>query len=221
MKLIPTTRLGVAVAAASGIAILAGGGMGGYALAASTTAPPSNLYACVRTSDRAVVGAYTVAANFKGCPSNEFAVTVASTPGQTGPAGPAGPAGATGPQGPSGLEGAYYSVAKYDAGDTNGGAIATVACKDTTDVAVSGGVQTLALGSNGIRDNVPVSSSFPGRMDWSTNTPIQGRLDGWVVQFGGNSGSTSLGDPKYVDIYALCVPGADIPVDSTYTESGS
>lgn len=207
MKLIPSTRFGVGVAAATGIAILAGGSAGGYALAAATTAPPSNLYACVRSSDRAVLGAYTVAANFKGCPSNSFAITVASTPGKTGP------------QGPSGLAGAYYSVAKYDAGDTNGGAVATVACSSPTDVAISGGVQTLALGSNGLKDNVPVSSSFPGRMDWTTNTPKPGDLSGWIVQFGGNSGATSLGDPKYVDIYALCVPGADIPVDTTYSES--
>jgi hypothetical protein len=48
-----------------------------------------------------------------------------------------------------------------------------------------------------------------------------GDLSGWVVQFGGNSGATSLGDPKYVDIYALCVPGADVPVVATYSESGS
>ena len=58
---------------------------------------------------------------------------------------------------------------------------------------------------------MPVSSSFPGRMDWSTNTPIPGDLNGWIVQFGGDSSATSLGNPAYVDIYALCVPGADIP----------
>jgi hypothetical protein len=125
------------------------------------------------------------------------------------------------PRGATGLKGAYYSVAKYDVGDTDGGAIATVACKSASDVAISGGVQTLALGTNGIGNNVPVSSSFPGRMDWSNNTPIPGELSGWIVQFGGNSSTTSLGNPAYVDIYALCVPGADIPVDTTFTESGS
>lgn len=119
------------------------------------------------------------------------------------------------------LDGAYYSVAKYDVGDTNGGAVASVACKATTDVAIAGGVQTLAAGTNGLTHNVPVSSSFPGRMDWTTNTPIAGRLDGWIVQFGGNSSATDLGSPLYENIYALCVPGASIPVDTTYTESGS
>jgi hypothetical protein len=107
-----------------------------------------------------------------------------------------GPKGAPGTRGPAGSKGA-------------------------TDVAISGGVQTLALGTNGIGNNVPVSSSFPGRMDWTTNTPIPGDLNGWIVQFGGNSSATSLGNPAYVDIYALCVPHADIPVDTTYTESGS
>jgi hypothetical protein len=144
--------------------------------------------------------------------------------GAAGTAGPAGPKGDTGPAGaagPSGLAGAYYAVAKYDTGDTNGGAIATVACKNTTDVAIAGGVQTLALGTNGIGGNVPVASSFPGRMDWAANTPVAGRLDGWIVQFGGNSSATDLGSPKYVTVYALCVPGASIPVDVTYTESGS
>ena len=115
------------------------------------------------------------------------------------------------------LNGAYYSIAKYDVGDTNGGAIATVACSGANDVAISGGVRTLALGTNGIQNNVPVSSSFPGRMDWSTNTPKPDRLDGWIVQFGTQNGSA----PNYVDVYALCVPGAGITSKTTYTESGN
>jgi hypothetical protein len=123
------------------------------------------------------------------------------------------------------LAGAYYSVAKYDLGDTNGGAIATVACKAKTDTAISGGVQTIGLGSTPTADNVPISSSFPGREDFTgdadNNKPIPGRTDGWIVQFGGNSSSTSLGDPKFVNVYALCVPGLSIPVDTTFTESGS
>ncbi len=138
-----------------------------------------------------------------------------------GPVGPQGLNGADGSQGlkgdkgANGLAGTYYALAKYDVGDTNGGAIATVACSNPTDVAISGGVRTIGLGTNGIGNNVPVSSSFPGRMDWSTNTPKDGRLDGWIVQFGAETGSA----PKYVDIYALCVPGANVPVVTTYTES--
>ena len=142
-------------------------------------------------------------------------------PGLAGPLGPKGDKGDTGAAGDSYLHGAYYSVANYDVGDTNGGAIATVACEKQTDTAISGGVQTLQLGSNGIQNNVPVSSSFPGRMDWSTNTPREGRLDGWIVQFGGNSSSTDLGSPQYAKVWALCVPGLNVPVNQTYTESGS
>jgi hypothetical protein len=139
--------------------------------------------------------------------------------GTSGAQGPKGDTGATGPAGANGLAGAYYAEAKYDVGDTNGGAVATVGCKSHSDVAISGGVQTLAAGTNGLKNNVPVSSSFPGRMDWSTNTPIAGDLSGWVVQFGGNSSSASLGDPDYVNIYALCVPSTTIPVDTTFAES--
>jgi Collagen triple helix repeat (20 copies) len=141
--------------------------------------------------------------------------------GLPGPRGPKGDKGDPGVAGDSHLDGSYYSVANYDVGDTNGGAIATVACKAQSDTAIGGGVQTLQLGSNGLQNNVPVSSSFPGRMDWSTNTPKAGRLDGWIVQFGGNSSSTDLGSPQYVKVWALCVPGLHVPVDQTYTESGS
>jgi NADPH-dependent ferric siderophore reductase len=152
-------------------------------------------------------------------------------PGATGPAGPAGlvgsqgprgDTGATGAQGPKGdkgdtgatgdsyLDGAYYSVAYYDVGDTNGGAIATVACKAQTDTAISGGVS--------IDDNaktVPVGQSFPGRMDWSTNTPKPGRLDGWIIQFASQNQSA----PAKVKVWALCVPGLHVPVNQTFTQS--
>jgi hypothetical protein len=113
---------------------------------------------------------------------------------------------------------AYYSVAFYDVGNTNAGAIATVACKKTTDSAISGGVQTLVDTASAAR-NTPVSSSFPGRMNWDTNTPRPDRLDGWIVQFGGNAGATSDKDPLKVKIWALCVPGLAIPVEQTYTQS--
>jgi hypothetical protein len=109
---------------------------------------------------------------------------------------------------------AYYSVAYYDVGDTNAGAIATVACKNVTDTAISGGVSVVDF-----TKNTPVSSSFPGRMDWSTNTSLADRLDGWIVQFGGNAGTVSDKDPLKVKIYALCVPGLDIPSIQMYTQS--
>jgi len=164
----------------------------------------------------------------------------AGTPGPQGPAGAkgaqgvAGAKGATGPQGPAGSKGddgkagqdgkngmlgAYYATAFYDSGDTNAGAIATAACTAKTDVAISGGVQVLGLGDGAESRNTPVSSSFPGRMDWSTKTPKDGRLDGWIVQFGGNAGATSDKDPEKVQVWALCLPGAHIPVTQTYQQS--
>jgi hypothetical protein len=136
--------------------------------------------------------------------------------GATGPAGAPGQNGAQGPAGQNGqngdsyLQGAYYSVAYYDVGNTNGGAIATVACKAQTDTAISGGVST-----DNYLKTVPVGQSFPGRMDWSTNTPKAGRLDGWIVQFASQTGAA----PEKVKVWALCVPNLNVPVNQTYTQS--
>jgi hypothetical protein len=150
--------------------------------------------------------------------------------GATGATGATGPAGAPAPSvlgsaqlkgdkgeaGPSGLEGAFYSVAYYDKGDTNEGAIATVSCDADNDksqeyIAISGGVQTIGVG-----DSTPVASSFPGRMDWSTNKPKPGRLDGWIVQFAGAPGQA----PLQVKVWALCIKNsADVQVRQTYTQS--
>ena len=104
----------------------------------------------------------------------------------------------------------------HNAGNTNAGAIATVACdSDTTKTdytAIAGGVQTVGTNDTNAY-NTPVASSFPGRMDWSTNKPRENRLDGWIVQFGGNAGATSDKDPEKVNVWALCVPRTDIPVN--------
>jgi hypothetical protein len=150
----------------------------------------------------------------------------------TGASGSTGATGATGAQGPkgdkgaNGLLGAFYATAFYNVGDTNAGAIATVACSSTSTAytALSGGVQVLGIGDNQTEinaanaRNTPVSSSFPGRMDWSTNTPKPDRLDGWIVQFGGNAGATSDKDPVKVKVWALCVPDTSIPVTQTYIQ---
>lgn len=200
------------------ISIFAMAGLGiGIAQATTTSLPGqvSSLAGCLQPGGT-VVNSRGNPANLTSCPKGDIPFAVSS-----GKNGTNGVNGKDGTDGTNGLTGAYYAVAKYDVGDTNGGAVATVACKATTDVAISGGVQILALGTNGLADNVPVSSSFPGRMDWTTNTPKPDNLSGWIVQFGGNSSQTSLGDPKYVDIYALCVPGASIPVDTTFAESAS
>jgi hypothetical protein len=130
--------------------------------------------------------------------------------GQQGPKGDKGEKGDAGAAGDSYLHGAYYSVAYYDKGDTNGGAIATVACKAQTDTAISGGVST-----DDYMKTVPVGQSFPGRMDWSTNTPKPDRLDGWIVQFASQTGPA----PEKVKVWALCVPGLNVPVHQTFTQS--
>jgi hypothetical protein len=137
----------------------------------------------------------------------------AGAPGQNGHNGAQGPAGQNGQNGQNGdsyLQGAYYSVAYYDKGDTNGGAIATVACKAPTDTAISGGVST-----DDYTKTVPVGQSFPGRMDWNTNTPKANRLDGWIVQFASQNGSA----PEKVKVWALCVPGLNVSANQTYTQS--
>lgn len=130
--------------------------------------------------------------------------------GPKGDIGATGAKGATGEKGDTGLEGAYWAIAYYDVGDTNGGALATVGCKVTRDVAISGGVSI-----DDYQSNVPVGQSFPGREDWSTNTPLPGRLDGWIVQFASQSSSA----PKKVKVYALCVPGLDVPTETTFQQS--
>lgn len=147
--------------------------------------------------------------------------------GHTGARGSQGPMGVQGEKGERGFAGdavlykAYWSVAYYNVGDTNAGAIATVACKERTDTAITGGVQTLGLDDGANSRNTPVSSSFVGRMDWTTGKPMSAHNDGWIVQFGGNAGATSDKAPEKVKVYALCVPGFALETIQTYTESDS
>lgn len=233
-------RAGLAAVVTGAAFLLIGGAAGAAVQATASSTPPPLTRACVTGPDRSLDDGFENASSFDNCKkTGGFAVSLpagisiaGATVNSAGDLiislsnGKSIDAGHVKGDAVSGLAGAYYSLAKYNVGDTNGGAVATVACKSDTDVAISGGVQTLALGTNGLAGNVPVSNSFPGRMDWSTNTPKLNSdgtpdLSGWIVQFGGNSSTTSLGDPKYVNIYALCVPGADIPVDTTYSESGA
>lgn len=139
------------------------------------------------------------------------ALAKAGTPGPAGPAGadgndstvpgPKGDPGTPGAPGRDGVSGIEYRTFDYIAGkestdsepgmgsDYTGagaGGIATVVCSSPSKVALAGGVQFLGLdadngqaavtGGNGIVD------SFPGRMDWSTNTPRPGVMSGWVVR---------------------------------------
>lgn len=157
--------------------------------------------------------------------------------GTRGPIGPQGPKGDTGQQGPkgdkgdkgdSGFAGAFYSVEKYT-GPVGVGAIATAACdpNDATHsqkfVAISGGVQDTDSGTDMTSSStqLAVAASFPGRMDYSTFTPLANRLDGWIVQFAHAQGATQ---DNNLAVWALCVPasdfGASVPVVVNSTTTG-
>ena len=117
--------------------------------------------------------------------------------GKNGADGAPGLKGAKGKDGLSGLVTRHYDyikgVTSPDYPGAGSGGIATVACDDDdavsqTMVAIGGGVQFLDVGRNvGTIDNAYVgethfTDSFPGRMDWSTNTPKAGRVDGRIVR---------------------------------------
>jgi hypothetical protein len=147
--------------------------------------------------------------------------------GLTGPTGPQGLQGLTGPTGTQGaqgapglnaLNGAFYSVEQYPDGAGSGG-VATVACDPNSAansqnyVAISGGVQDMDNNTDmsTLTNTLPIAASFPGRMDWNTNTPLPNRLDGWIVQMANGNGID-----KPMSVWALCVPvanaGGSIPV---------
>jgi hypothetical protein len=157
-----------------------------------------------------------------GAPGQNGAPGPTGAKGNPGAPGQNGAPGPQGPRGPEGFAGAFYAKAVYNLGDTNAGAIATVACaKDSSDyTAIAGGVQTVGLDADANNRNTPVSSSFPGRMNWDTNAPRENRLDGWIVQFGGNAGAQSDKAPEKVNVWALCVPRTDIPVKVTFQQQG-
>lgn len=110
---------------------------------------------------------------------------------------------------PGALDGTVYRIAHYTGG-ANGGAIASVACADTDAasqqyIAVSGGVQVInADGDHTFSNdkNPAVADSFPGRMDYSDNTPKPHRLDGWIVRLG----DTTNQGADQINIWAVCVP---------------
>jgi Collagen triple helix repeat (20 copies) len=116
------------------------------------------------------------------------------TQGHQGEQGPQGEPGIDGKDGLSGLVTRHYDYIKSDSYPGAGsGGIATVSCDDDpavsqTKVAIGGGVQFLNIGRNaGTLQNpyvgeTHITDSFPGRMDWDTNTPKPNRLDGWIVR---------------------------------------
>jgi hypothetical protein len=143
--------------------------------------------------------------------------------GETGAAGPQGAAGATGAtgatgaQGPKGQDGASgYEVRtwRYSSDDANtdsgpgyggvgSGGIATVACSPGK-VAVGGGYRFKSQGDNGfnpqaISDGSGVVASFPGRMDWNTNTVKPNDNSGWIVQVNNKVNAADM------TLYVVCV----------------
>lgn len=137
--------------------------------------------------------------------------------GDLGPAGPQGPKGNAGPQGPKGSNGVSgYEVRtwRYSKDDDNSdmgpgyvgvgsGAIATVACSDGK-VAIGGGYRFTSEHDNGfnsqaLRDGSGVIASFPGRMDWNTNTVKSNNNTGWIVQV---NDKVNLAD---MTMYVICV----------------
>ena len=83
------------------------------------------------------------------------------------------------------------------------GAIATVACSPDK-VAVGGGYRFTSAGDNGfnsqaVQDGSGVVASFPGRMDWNTNTVKSNDNSGWIVQVNNKVNAADM------TLYVICV----------------
>jgi hypothetical protein len=105
------------------------------------------------------------------------------------------------------LRGSILRIENYENGGTGS---ATVACanddaKSQKYIAISGGVLTGNLSDDQGTDKFGVLKQGPGRMNWDTNTPKPGRLDGWIVA-GNTINTTDL------RVWALCVPRTSIKV---------
>jgi len=192
------------------VAVLALTGTG-IALASGSAASSPSYSACIKSGS--LVDVKVSAKTW--CPRHTTAI-------EWNQQGPAGERGATGPQGPTGpaasMTGAVLRYNYYPSPGIQPGGIATVECGDSdavseTYTAISGGV-ALGTDGNGFPDpadlasasqSIPLAASFPGVMDWNTNSPVQGRLDGWIVQaqVGYDASDTSA------TVWALCVPYAD------------
>jgi hypothetical protein len=134
--------------------------------------------------------------------------------GDTGAAGPQGQTGVQGPQGPKGVSGYEVRTWRYskdaansDAGSgypgVGSGAIATVACSPGK-VAIGGGYRFTSqhdsgFNSQAISDGSGVVASFPGRMDWSTNTVKPNDNSGWIVQVNNKVNAADM------TLYVVCV----------------
>ena len=133
----------------------------------------------------------------KGATGDKGETGAAGLQGPAGAAGANGAAGAQGPKGQDGVSGYEVRTWRYSKDNTNSdmgpgyvgvgsGAIATVACSPGK-VAIGGGYRFTSAGDNGfnsqaISDGSGVVASFPGRMDWNTNTVKPNDNSGWIVQ---------------------------------------
>jgi hypothetical protein len=134
--------------------------------------------------------------------------------GAAGVQGPQGPAGAQGPQGAAGVSGYEVRTWRYSKDAANSdedpgyvgvgsGAIATVACS-AGKVALGGGYWFKSGGDNGfnapaVSDGSGVVASFPGRMDWDTNTVKPNDNSGWIVQVNNKVNAADM------TLYVVCV----------------
>jgi hypothetical protein len=130
--------------------------------------------------------------------------------GDTGSPGTPGAQGSKGADGVSGYEVRTWRYSKDDANSDMGpgypgvgsGAIATVACSPGK-VALSGGYWFTSEHDNGfnsqaISDGSGVVASFPGRMDWSTNTVKPNDNSGWIVQVNNKVNAADM------TLYVIC-----------------
>jgi hypothetical protein len=225
----------------SGIAAAALMGAGVSLAATGSAAKSSTIHGCENTKTHALSilsgksckkGYKALSWNVTGPQGPAGSQGAKGATGATGSQGPAGANGTNGTNGTDGLAGAVYRYNNYPDGIGPGG-IATVECGDTDSaseqyVAVSGGVEvgngtgfptTNDLASTS--QSLPVAASFPGVMDWNTNSPDPGRLDGWIIQ-------TEVGydaNDTAATVWALCVPVADsgqssIPVQQDNNSNG-
>ena len=112
-----------------------------------------------------------------GAPGAKGADGTNGVNGKDGTNGTNGTDGKDGDDGTNGVSG--YEVRTWDYDQVSGGGIATMTCP-VGKVALGGGYWFKDDAS--MTDGLAVVRSMPGRMDWSTNTPIEGDNRGWIVQ---------------------------------------
>ena len=149
-----------------------------------------------------------------GAQGSQGSVGPQGATGAKGDTGAIGPAGAKGDKGDSGATGYEVRTWRYSMDDANSdagpgyvgvgsGAIATVACSPGK-VALGGGYRFTSEGDNGfnshaVSDGSGVVASFPGRMDWDTNTVKPNNNTGWIVQVNNKVNAADM------TLYVICV----------------